>query len=339
MKRLFIGALAALLSFAALAATTTPVQLLNPSGSTAGQAIISTGPSSAPVWGAVPLTGITGTLAIANGGTGATSASSALSNLGAFPVAGGTMTGSAAISMTSPTFSLLDTSQAGGAGRFRFISTGGTLFIQRNTAAAGNFTTNTTPLSFSASDVGAFSQRPTFNGATPYDSANLTIANYALLASPTFTGTVTAPVVKTTGMSRVKASTTNAQSIPNNAFTTVTTWTTTQNQGSNFVASTGVYTVPSAGDYDVRAGVRFTAATGVIGTQVLIAVAVNGTNVYQSGMAQQNTSGFASQAAGSWLVNCSAGDTITVRVFQNSGAAMTLDGVAGANYVQISQVP
>jgi len=184
-----------------------------------------------------------------------------------------------------------------------------------------------------------FSVRPTFNGATPYDTGNLTIANYAPLASPTFTGTVIAPTIKTTAMSRVKASTTNAQSIPNNAFTAVTTWTTTQNQGSNFVASTGVYTVPVAGDYDVRAGVRFTAATGVIGTQVLIAVAVNGTNVYQSGMAQQNTSGFASQAAGSWLVTCNAGDTITIRAFQNSGAAMTLDGGTGANYVQISQVP
>ena len=37
--------------------------------------------------------GVTGTLPIANGGTGATSASAALSNLGGFPKTGGTING------------------------------------------------------------------------------------------------------------------------------------------------------------------------------------------------------------------------------------------------------
>ena len=41
--------------------------------------------------------------------------------------------------------------------------------------------------------VHAFNTRPTFAGNTPWDSGNLTIANYALLASPTFTGTPSAP--------------------------------------------------------------------------------------------------------------------------------------------------
>ena len=58
MKRLFTGALAALISFAALAATTAPVQLLSPTGSTAGQAIVSTGASSAPAWGSVTATAL-----------------------------------------------------------------------------------------------------------------------------------------------------------------------------------------------------------------------------------------------------------------------------------------
>lgn len=42
-----------LLCGSAIAATTTPVQLLSPSGSTAGQAIVSNGPSAVPTWGAV----------------------------------------------------------------------------------------------------------------------------------------------------------------------------------------------------------------------------------------------------------------------------------------------
>lgn len=146
-KRMLFGALAALLSFAALAATTTPPSLLNPAGSTTGQAIISTGPSTAPVWGAAPLTGISGTLAIANGGTGGTSASAARTNLG--------------------------------------LGTAATV----NTGTSGA----TIPLLNGANTWAAaqtFSVRPTFNAATPWDSANLaspaaTTGNLSQFASTT----------------------------------------------------------------------------------------------------------------------------------------------------------
>lgn len=54
MKRLFISALAALaIAFSAQAATLSPITLLNPAGSTSGQAIVSTGASTAPAWGNV----------------------------------------------------------------------------------------------------------------------------------------------------------------------------------------------------------------------------------------------------------------------------------------------
>ncbi|MFM0013702.1 hypothetical protein [Paraburkholderia sediminicola] len=57
MKKLF-GALIALYSAFALSATTVPVQLLNPTGSTSGQAIVSTGASTAPAWGGIGVNGI-----------------------------------------------------------------------------------------------------------------------------------------------------------------------------------------------------------------------------------------------------------------------------------------
>lgn len=57
MKTLLGFALAAFYSLS-FAATTTPVQLLNPTGSSAGQAIVSTGSSTAPAWGGVGLNGI-----------------------------------------------------------------------------------------------------------------------------------------------------------------------------------------------------------------------------------------------------------------------------------------
>ncbi|WP_286962736.1 MULTISPECIES: hypothetical protein [unclassified Cupriavidus] len=80
--------LAALLSFTAAATTLSPIQLLNPAGSTIGQAILSTGPSTPPVWGGVTLSSVTGTLAVANGGTGATTAANARTNLGAAATSG-----------------------------------------------------------------------------------------------------------------------------------------------------------------------------------------------------------------------------------------------------------
>jgi len=59
MKRIITGALAALLCASiASAATLVPVQLLNPTGSTAGQVINSTGSSTAPTWGNVAATAL-----------------------------------------------------------------------------------------------------------------------------------------------------------------------------------------------------------------------------------------------------------------------------------------
>ena len=57
MKKI-IGAFIALYSAFALSATMVPVQLLNPTGSTTGKTIVSTGASSAPAWGSVPVNGL-----------------------------------------------------------------------------------------------------------------------------------------------------------------------------------------------------------------------------------------------------------------------------------------
>lgn len=55
MKKILL-CLAFLISGATGAATLSPVQLLNPAGSTSGQAIVSTGPSTAPAWSNVTAT-------------------------------------------------------------------------------------------------------------------------------------------------------------------------------------------------------------------------------------------------------------------------------------------
>lgn len=58
-KRLFAIALLALSSIA-FGATLVPVQLLNPVGSTSGQAVLSNGPAAPPAWKTITLDGITG---------------------------------------------------------------------------------------------------------------------------------------------------------------------------------------------------------------------------------------------------------------------------------------
>jgi hypothetical protein len=60
MKRLFALFTAAAISIGASAATLLPIQLLNPAGSTSGQAIVSTGPSTAPAWGGIAVSSLTG---------------------------------------------------------------------------------------------------------------------------------------------------------------------------------------------------------------------------------------------------------------------------------------
>lgn len=132
-------------------------------------------------------------------------------------------------------------------------------------------------------------------------------------------------------LSKFKNTTTNALSIPNNAFTQVTTYTNSQNVGSNFVASTGVYTAPAAGEYTFWAGVRLTAATIGSGNQCILGLYVNGTLVRQSGYTVTATSSAALSISGSFSITLAATDTVTLRVFQNSGGAITLDGTA-ANY-------
>lgn len=58
MKRLLTLLALALATASSFGATLNPIQLLNPAGSTAGQAIVSTGPSTAPAWAPVTATAL-----------------------------------------------------------------------------------------------------------------------------------------------------------------------------------------------------------------------------------------------------------------------------------------
>jgi hypothetical protein len=281
MKRLFAGLALALCAAFAGAATLAPVQLLNPTGSAAGQAIISAGASSAPAWGVV---------GVAGGGTGSAAGGVGLDNLYGFSGASTGYVGR----VSSGVYSLTSVIP---------INSGGT---------------NATTASAALTNLGA-----------------------APVASPTFTGTVTAPVLKATGSAKVIAVNTAGGSVANNTTVTVTGWTAQLNQGSAFVPSTGVFTAPTAAQYLVNAQFQFATSTFPSGGIINAQIWRNGAIIYQSAVV------FPSAAASqpyythpiNAVVNCAAGDTITVVLAQTSGAALTLTTTAASNYLMITQLP
>jgi hypothetical protein len=107
------------------------------------------------------------------------------------PLAGGTHTGTVSLNYAAPQLAWLDSTQSNGAGRFRWISSGGSMILQRNTATAGDFSSATAPVTYGSNDVATFAVRPVFGSATPWDTGNFNPANYFPVAGGQFTGHVT----------------------------------------------------------------------------------------------------------------------------------------------------
>ncbi|ABO54201.1 hypothetical protein LA345_25960 [Burkholderia vietnamiensis] len=238
MKRLFTAALFSLSSIA-FGATLTPVQLLNPAGSTAGQVIVSSGPSTAPGWGPVSLSGVTGTLPIANGGTGATTQAAALTNLlgtSVVPVANGG---------TGVTSAAAELSRIGAA-----------------------------PLA-SASPTGtwSFAARPTFNGATPWDSANLNPASPPAWGNSTPNSGAFSSLSATAGYTGLTSTTLPyTVGVLGEYFSGSTSGTSMTTATATNCASISL----PAGDWDVQATIQFTPSAGpsTLATAVSTSVSV-----------------------------------------------------------------
>lgn len=210
----------------------------------------------------------------------------------------------------------------------------GTATINTPTVAGG--TINNASVGATTPSTGAFT---TLSASSTVSGAGFS----TYLASPPAIGG-TAPAagsfttISATSMSRVIASTTNAMSIPNNTSTTITTWTTSLNTGANFTASTGVYTAPVTGQYEVSAAFRATAASLAAAAQFIAIITVNGTGVVQTGSTYPAAGTAAAQAHISGIVSATAGQAITVQVFQTSGSTLTLDGGSASNWLSIKRL-
>lgn len=197
------------------------------------------------------------------------------------------------------------------------------------------------------------------------------LSPYAPLASPALTGAPTAPTATAATNSTQIATTafantavtgggnsgsfttlnasgndallyTNAsgQSIANNTLVTVTTWTKTADRvNANFNASTGIFTAPAAGWYQISGQLTYSAAAGVVNAQYSAAILANGTVVAEGAGFQQSASTALVSVPFSATVPLSAGQTLQVQAFQTSGVARTLSASSPLTYVSINRLP
>lgn len=179
MKNLLIGFTVSLVSLSALCATTVPIQLVNPSGSTAGQFIASTGPTTAPAWATVTLAGLGGVTSAQ--AAAAAPVQSVAGRTGAVSLSVGDVSGAAPAA--SPTFT-------GTATAAKLVAAGNTKVASRNSSAQsipnntatvvtgwsnvvdvnGEFNVSTGTFTAAAAGNYLVSAQLTFNGAMPVNS-------------------------------------------------------------------------------------------------------------------------------------------------------------------------
>lgn len=316
------------------------------------------------------ISGLTAPLAVSSGGTGSASASgSALDHITGFAGTGfltRTGAGTYAFQSTTNGITLGNIAQIGAntvLGNVTGSSASPAAIAMPSCSATGSALNWTTSTGISCQTGLAALNAPSFTGGVgiagglSISTGGASIAagglsvtgnvsgtgfsNY-LASPPAIGGTAPAAGSFTTitanSMSRVIASTTNAMSIPNNSATTITTWTAALNTGTNFTASTGVYTAPVTGQYEVSAAFRATSASLGAATQFIVIVVVNGVSTIQAGSTYPATGTAAAQAHISGIVSATAGQTIVVQVFQTSGATLTLDGSAASNWLSINRL-
>lgn len=139
-----------------------------------------------------------------------------------------------------------------------------------------------------------------------------------------------------TVMDHVKASTDAGQSIPSDgAYHTVVFEDEEYDTDAEYVAATGVFTAKRAGCLHATSAILMAASVGWAETESLILA------IYKNGGAQQKCyktgmpAGFAiyANAQVDSTVLLAIGDTVTIRVRQNSGAALALFNQNVYNYV------
>jgi len=175
-------------------------------------------------------------------------------------------------------------------------------------------------------------------GGLVRNTANFTTIN----ATGTLTGAdATFTTLSSSGNDALLYQNSSAQSIPSSVATTLTGWTLFSDRvGSNFNASTGVFTAPATGVYIVSGQINFAATAEVVATTYQLLAVGNGVTV-----ASGSSTG---DAAGTYNVQVqlpgvavalAAGQTLVLQALQNSGGARSLGANAVQTFISIYRTP
>lgn len=198
MKRLITFLALTCAAATSFAATLNPVQLLNPAGSTAGQAIVSTGSASAPAWGNVTAA----TLAPQAANTVVANATSSVASPSPTSLPNCLGSSSALTYTAGSGFGCNATINATTLGGATFSSPGPIGSVSTSTGAFSSLTTpsatigggsiNNATVGASSPSTGAFTTL-SVSGAVSGAGFTSLLSPYATLSSPTFTGVPAAP--------------------------------------------------------------------------------------------------------------------------------------------------
>lgn len=129
---------------------------------------------------------------------------------------------------------------------------------------------------------------------------------------------------------------TSNQSLTSSVETVVTSWGVADDTHGAFNSTTGVYTAPVDGWYEISGQVAFAAnATG----QRYTRLAKNGSSLDYGTLTGNPYSGGDTSSPFAFLTRCTAGTTLSLVAFQNSGGALNIDGAANtATHISIKRV-
>jgi hypothetical protein len=125
--------------------------------------------------------------------------------------------------------------------------------------------------------------------------------------------------------------------LTNNAYTTITGWTKTFDTHGFFNLSTGIATIPVSGKYLVQGQFLLTSASTTLNTEADLAIqqAGSASGTYLIGSTFPSVTGtYGVSGQGSNIIQCIAGDTLTIQIYQNTGISRALN--TNGNYTWVS---
>lgn len=216
-----------------------------------------------------------------------------------------TLSGALTLSYNTPVFAIRDTSQALPGGLWRWVGSGGTFALQRNTAAGGDFSAATAPIAFSAADAVTFVGAVTVNGASTLTGAVAAASTVKSSGQPGFYAYNTASDVTQANQATVQFDT--------ELFDTA----------SNFASN--AFTAPVTGIYLFAAGV--TTGTGSATQDRSILLDVNGGQT-QLGYLGAIVTTTQYQIMGTIIMSLTAADVVSIKLGLSTGTC-TVNGGFG----------